>query len=172
MSWLPIETAPKSRAPADALDADKRRPKGHTMSRSGYSDGLEPLELGRWRGRVASAIRGKRGQAFLKEALAALDALPEKRLIKGDLVASTGLPFREERSVCLLGAVGLKRSLDMTSLDPHAAEDVASAFGIAEVMAREITWVNDEARWRETPEERFERVRAWVVAQINDGASP
>jgi hypothetical protein len=45
------------------------------MSRSGYSDDLDPLALGRWRGRVASAMRGKRGQAFLREMLAAMDAM-------------------------------------------------------------------------------------------------
>jgi hypothetical protein len=37
------------------------------MSRSGYSDDLENWSLIRWRGAVASAIRGRRGQAFLRE---------------------------------------------------------------------------------------------------------
>lgn len=57
------------------------------MSRSGYCDDYDcdPLPLGRWRGQVASAIRGKRGQAFLRELVAALDAMPEKRLIANDL---------------------------------------------------------------------------------------
>lgn len=59
------------------------------MSRSGYSDDYDGdnWDLIRWRGAVTSAIRGKRGQAFLREALAALDAMPEKQLIAGDLVA-------------------------------------------------------------------------------------
>src|SRR5262245_16738600 len=35
----------------------------------------------RWRGAVHAAIFGKRGQAFLTELLAALDALPEKKLL-------------------------------------------------------------------------------------------
>ena len=39
------------------------------MSRSGYCDELEQSELAMWRGQVASAIRGKRGQAFLVELL-------------------------------------------------------------------------------------------------------
>jgi len=47
------------------------------MSRSGYSDDCDDQwSLICWRGAVKSAIRGKRGQAFLKEMLAALDALP------------------------------------------------------------------------------------------------
>jgi hypothetical protein len=46
------------------------------MSRSGYSDDHSEWDLIRWRGAVASAIRGKRGQAFLRELLVALDAMP------------------------------------------------------------------------------------------------
>lgn len=44
------------------------------MSRHGYSDDCHDdiLSFGQWRGQVASAIRGKRGQAFLKELIAAL----------------------------------------------------------------------------------------------------
>lgn len=57
------------------------------MSRSGYTEDCDGWDLIRWRGAVASAIRGKRGQAFLREALAALDAMPEKQLISHDLVA-------------------------------------------------------------------------------------
>lgn len=48
------------------------------MSRSGYSNDGENIAM--WRGQVASAIRGKRGQAFLRELVEALDAMPEKRL--------------------------------------------------------------------------------------------
>jgi hypothetical protein len=39
----------------------------------------------RWQGVVKSAIRGKKGQAFLKELLSALDAMPEKKLIAEEL---------------------------------------------------------------------------------------
>ena len=60
------------------------------MSRSGYSDDCSGRELNLWRGAVESAIRGKRGQAFLREMLVALDAMPEKRLIAGELVTPTG----------------------------------------------------------------------------------
>ena len=52
------------------------------MSRSGYSDDCE--NLGLWRGAVEKSIKGKRGQAFLKEMLVALDSLPEKKLIEND----------------------------------------------------------------------------------------
>lgn len=50
------------------------------MSRSGYSDDydFDNWQLIRWRGAVNSAINGRRGQAFLKELLTAIEALPEK----------------------------------------------------------------------------------------------
>jgi len=49
------------------------------MTRHGYVDDSEDtLAYGRWRAQVQSAIRGKRGQAFLKELAAAMDAMPEK----------------------------------------------------------------------------------------------
>lgn len=133
------------------------------MSRSGYSEdfcgGGSEWSLIRWRGAVNSAIKGKRGQAFLREMLTALDAMPEKRLVDGVL--------EESGQVCALGAVGKARGLDMSNLDPHDRETVAGTFGIADALGAEIMYENDEAGfWEETPEARFVRIRAWVVLQI------
>ena len=130
------------------------------MSRSGYIDDMDNhWQLIRWRGAVASAIRGKRGQAFLKEMLAALDALPEKRLIADEL--------EDEGAVCAIGSVGKSRGLDMTGVDPHDPESVAGAFSVSEALAREIVYENDEGSYkRETPEQRFDRMRVWVVNHI------
>lgn len=44
------------------------------MSRSGYVDDYEYLEL--YRASVERAIRGKRGQAFLRELAKVLDSVP------------------------------------------------------------------------------------------------
>src|SRR5687767_12910323 len=104
------------------------------MSRSGYCDDPEHLAL--WRGAVRSAIRGKRGQAFLREMRDALDAMPVKRLVGGDLVT-------REREVCAIGAVALRRGTDVKSVDIYDAESVASAFGIAHALAAEIEFKND-----------------------------
>ena len=129
------------------------------MSRSGYMDDIEPWDLIRWRGAVASAIRGRRGQAFLKEMLAALDGLPNQRLI------SEALEFGGE--VCAIGSVGKVRNVDMKDIDVDDHEMVAVAFKIPHSFACEIMYINDEGNWeKETPEERFQRVRAWVVNQI------
>lgn len=130
------------------------------MSRSGYSDDVDVLDLGRWRGQVASAIRGKRGQKLLKDLLAALDAMTEKVLIANELEASDG-------GVCALGAVGRARGIDMANVDPEEFEVVAPIFNIAEPLAREITYENDECgMWHETPEQRFTRMRKWVAERI------
>lgn len=131
-----------------------------TMSRSGYSDDCNDQWASIcWRGAVKSAISGKRGQAFLKETLVALDALPEPKLIDGELEAGG--------AVCAIGAVGRARGVNMSKLDPENTERVASVFGIAEALAREIMYENDdEYRIYETPERRFDRMRKWVVSQI------
>lgn len=65
------------------------------MSRSGYTEDCDGWQLIMWRGAVASALRGKRGQAFLKEMLAAFDALPEKKLTQNTL--------EKDGAVCALG---------------------------------------------------------------------
>ena len=163
------------------------------MSRAGYGDDMEdPLDLGRWRGQVASATRGKRGQRLLRDLLAALDAMPEKRLVTDVLEVSTiadakhaeqwakitnNPPARyftvvkrpaeyRDGDVCALGALGKVRGLDMSNLDPEEPDNVAAAFDIASPLAREIVYVNDEWYASETPEQRWHRMRNWVASQI------
>lgn len=129
------------------------------MSRSGYSD-IDNWDLIRWRGAVASAIRGKRGRSFLEEMLAALDALSAPRLIANDLV-------NDEGDCCAIGSVALARHMAVADIDETEPEDVAAAFGIARALAAEIAFINDEGTWNtETPEQRFVRVRAWVDEQL------
>lgn len=137
------------------------------MSRAGYNDDLDPLDFGRWRAQVASAIRGKRGQTLLCDLLAALDAMPEKRLIAHEL--------EQDGEVCALGACGKYRGIPMADLDPDEPDDIAAAFNIAEQLAREVVFENDEGgvgkyvdgKYQpETPEKRWERMRAWVVKHV------
>ncbi len=148
------------------------------MSRSGYTDDYgddDPLMLGRWRGAVLSSIQGKRGQAFLREMIAALDAMPEKRLISHDLVQHAPAFVPPEIAmpcVCAIGSVGLKRGVAMEALDPHEADQIADTFGIAVALVREIEFENDECgRHRETPEERWSRMRSWAKTQLVNPAS-
>lgn len=133
------------------------------MSRSGYSDDCDGLEL--WRGAVASAIRGKRGQALLRDLATALDAMPEKRLIANELKTAEG-------EFCTLGVLGAHRGVDMAPIDPEDRHQVAQTFNIAPALAAEIVFENDEndrtydyeaRKWiYETPEERWTRIRKWV----------
>lgn len=106
------------------------------MSRAGYSEDCDGWELIRWRGAVNSAIKGKRGQAFLKEALALLDAMPVKELIVGEL-EDTG-------QFCTLGVVGHARGVDMSGIETTDRESLSGTFDIAEALAAEIMYLNDE----------------------------
>lgn len=143
------------------------------MSRSGYvdwddyNDDYPELIAGRWRGQVASATRGKRGQAFFRDLIAALDAMPTKVLITDDLYRG--------QYVCAIGAVGQYRKTDMRGLDPEDTAKVAGRLDIADPLVREVVYENDEDGWnwkeqrRETPAERWKRMRAWAVSQLNEG---
>lgn len=129
------------------------------MSRSGYDDCVDDQwQIIRWRGAVASAIRGARGQAFLKEMLSALEALPERKLIAHEL--------EQDGAVCAIGAVGKIRDVNMAGVDPTESEQVAALFGIPHALTCEITYMNDEGRYRETPEERFARMQQWIAGMI------
>lgn len=129
------------------------------MSRSGYSDDIDNWSMIKWRGQVASAIRGKRGQTFLKDLIAALDAMPEKKLIAHELQNPNG-------EVCALGALGVARGIDMKNIDPEDYDVVAEKFDIAHQLAQEIVYENDETCTNQTPEERWKRIRAWAAVAI------
>jgi hypothetical protein len=132
--------------------------KATVMSRAGYSEDCETLNL--WRGAVERAIRGKRGQAFLREMAKALDAMPAKALIAGDIV-------RDGSNVCAIGAVAVARGMSVERLDIYDGEEVGAAFGVAKALACEIAYENDEGgAGNETIEQRWSRMRAWVAAQL------
>jgi hypothetical protein len=138
------------------------------MSRSGYSEDYDDYaSLNLYRANVDRAINGKRGQAFLRELIAALDALPEKKLIARS--------FADTDGVCALGSVarmrGVTEKLPKMSEDLDIGEQAAKVLGIAECMAREIMYENDEhyAYWKdpsEGDELRWERIRRWAAAQV------
>lgn len=136
------------------------------MSRSGYSEDCDGWALICWRGAVASAIRGKKGQAFLKELLGTLDAMPEKKLVREELVTSSG-------EVCAIGSVMVKRGIDASELDPYDRDRIATVVGIAPALVAEIEDINDRAwRWDkgDCDEHRFQKVRDWVAAQIKESS--
>jgi hypothetical protein len=129
------------------------------MSRSGYTDDCCDWSLIRWRGQVASAIRGKRGQKLLVDLYKALESMENKELIAKELETSTG-------GVCALGALGKARGLDMTGIDVEDSQLIAEMFGVADQLAREIVYLNDETFYNVTPAQRYDQIKEWVLSQI------
>lgn len=127
------------------------------MSRHGYSD--EPDNLAMWRGVIASALRGKRGQAFLRALLEALDGMPDKRLVEGELQTPDG-------AVCALGCLGKARGVDLETVDTHDWTQLGELFNIAPQLAQEVMFVNDEYGGPRDPEARWRAVRRWVAREI------
>lgn len=131
------------------------------MSRSEYNDDCDNnWSLIRWRGAVTAALRGKRGQALIKDLIEALEKMEPKILIAHDFVRCG--------QVCALGAVGVARGVDMEALDPESSEEAAKLLNVAPALVREIEYINDEWEVRETPEERWKRVYEWAKRQSLD----
>ena len=134
------------------------------MSRSGYSDDCENVQL--WRHAVERAAKGARGQAMFRELADALDAMPAKRLHRGNFATADG-------ELCTLGALGMKRGTKMDDLGGDGDADpqlVGQRFNIARALAAEIMYENDEGApyWIgvETPYQRWARMRQWVADRL------
>jgi hypothetical protein len=135
------------------------------MSRSGYSEDYYGPELNLYRGAVASAIKGKRGQAFIKEAIVAFDAMKDKRII------TDSLHEPKLGEYCTLGVIGASRGMDLKSIEYAEPEGIAKAFGISKAMTAEIMFENDECdeypSRLSNPEKRWLRMRNWLVSNLN-----
>lgn len=151
-----------------------------------YDYNIYGLQIG-W---ALRALKGKKGQAALKELEAALLALPEKRLIAEN--------FCKEGQVCVLGALALKRRLDVGMSDGVARKDIQQTYGLdpdpeeaisrarkdlglSRMFAIEVMeqndkttgkWIKEEGRYAPfTPQERYEHVLAWVRMQMKEQSS-
>ena len=138
------------------------------MSRSGYNEDYDDGNPWLYEQAVSRAFNGHRGQAFLRDMLAALDAMPVKRLIAHEWVKGD--------EACALGVIAKARGVsgDVAKYDPgdpEGARGAAYLLNIAESMAREVVYWNDECARRETPEERWTRMRKWVASAIQ-GVQP
>lgn len=136
------------------------------MSRSGYSDdydGENPFSL-IYPSIVNRSIRGVRGQKFLRELAAAMDAMEIKRLIANELI-------NDANDCCTIGVLCKARGVDVKGLDVTDADLVGSIMDISASMTREIVYENDQGfnfynSEKETPEERWIRMRKWVDENI------
>lgn len=122
------------------------------MNRSGYTEDCDHQDVrhAMYRGHVSSATRGKRGQALLRDLLAALDEMPVKSLISGAL--------RAEGEVCALGCLGAKRGFDLEAIDP---EDY-------DYMAVPLPKNEDRSLDLERERHGFKRGRVAVIPQVPD----
>jgi hypothetical protein len=94
------------------------------------------------------------------ELLKALDAMPDKSLITGDLVTNEG-------DCCTIGSVLLHRGTEDPQRYHEDNESLAGELDVAECLVREIEWMNDDyGSIDETPSKRWERMREWVESQI------
>ena len=138
------------------------------MTRSGYSDDVDALDLGRWRGQVASAIRGKRGQEFLKRLVVALDAMPVKELVADDLVS--------DGSYCALGAYAAMYSPEALRLDPEDLNAIGRELDIARQLVAEVVHENDDmstfwcSRGPYENANRWRYMREWAESHIKKEA--
>jgi hypothetical protein len=139
--------------------------------RHGYVDDLDSQSLAMWRGRVASAIRGKRGQKMLAEIRDALDAMPVKRLVSRQLQTKQG-------DVCTLGCLAAAKGQDLTEYEDaeecdlqELNESLAATFDVAQCLIQEVEYENDEGAWKETPEQRWTRMRRWVGKKLGESTS-
>ena len=112
------------------------------MSRSGYSDDCDNLEL--WHAAVNRAMKDKRGQKALQEIVEALDKMPEKKLIQGSFTVG---------GFCTLGALAQYRNIDVSDFNPEENDGevwpvnrktVSARLDIAPSMVAEIMFMNDE----------------------------
>ncbi len=97
----------------------------------------------------------------MREIAAALDALPEKSLIVSEYDTPEG-------EVCTLGALAKARGIETRGFDPTDYDGWANTFGVAHQLVQEITYLNDEGSYNETPEQRWTRMRKWVASEIRE----
>ena len=141
------------------------------MGRHGYTEDCDDnWQMIQWRGRVTSAARGRRGQAFFRHLIEALDAMPEKRLVKAEeyeIVTPTG-------EACALGSIALARGWDdAKDIDASDHDALASRLDIAPCLVQETEYENDECGpWAETPEGRWLRIRKWAEKNIKESPAP
>lgn len=149
------------------------------MRRSCYSDDFgddNTWQLPFFRANVDRSLRGRKGQARLRELRDALLVLPVKALEAETFADGTSTAPK----VCALGAWALaKRGGDpaaafalvgRSDADDHDTAQVLEPHGWPRLVVLETIYINDDGNyWRpETPEQRYTRVLAWVESNLTE----
>lgn len=150
------------------------------MSRISYCDDEDfQNQAYLWQANQERSINGRKGQAALRELESALLALPEKRLIAGELENAVG-------EVCAVGALAKfkgkenprvaanedKVPLEDSEVLPEELEevtiDLAQELGMPRMIAVAVVHENDDC-WPAsiTPEQRYNKVLAWTQQQLS-----
>lgn len=137
-----------------------------------------------WDNAVRRATHSKRGQKVLRDVEAALLALPEKRLIEGQISDGTG--------VCFVGALDAHRRVlegadwqsaltamhdpDYDPEDDYETVDDTARWAeqhlkMAFSLAWDMAFWNDHIADRLSPEERWTAALRWVRTRIDEMAS-
>lgn len=159
--------------------------------RIGHSEDEDyPGQFELWQANCRRSLKGKAGQAALRELEAALLALPDKRLIANKMIDREG-------DVCAIGALAKHKGRDLLA-EPNVYEDgefdgdgemeeIGMELGMPRLVAWKVVAKNDieidgyyetlpgPARWYGdrpqvyvpvTPEARYEKMLAWVRQQL------
>lgn len=124
-----------------------------------------------WEANQERSLRGRRGQAALRELESALLALPEKRLIADELENERG-------EVCAVGALAKYKGHenpmigdafgdnDELSVNEGEIERVtvqlAEEMGMPHLVALAVVYQNDDSYVIVTPEQRYDKVLRWA----------
>jgi hypothetical protein len=140
------------------------------MSRLCEGDGdWEPWMDGQRAGALRSAIRGRRGQQFLRDLVSALDALPEPELSAG------ALEDKETGCCCAFGAVRRHRGAESAPLGFHPMEEdvtpdrLTEPFDVSPTLAWAVVSANEGWCSSNSPQarrQRFRDVRRWAAAKL------
>lgn len=118
------------------------------MSRISYSEEEDYQgQFALWDANCRRSMRGRAGQAALRELEAALTALPVKRLERDVFVVASG-------GVCALGALAVKRKMDAglsrdqalhvcADMDPYESQEHGEALGLPSLVAWKVVAEND-----------------------------
>jgi len=116
-------------------------------------------------GALRKTIDGKRGQEFLKKFRDILAAMPEKKLINGEITNGRGC-------FCALGAALHANGVEVKEGGFGGGEDyhsISTALGISPTLATQIAFVNDEVgSYYSNDYERFRAVEKWVNENIKE----
>lgn len=133
------------------------------------------LNYGRWEHGMKVAFKSKKGKKFLNEIKEALETMPVKKLIYGSL-CEYRLNENEEPEVlsCAIGVYARYKGMNYNQLlddpeDTWETVEIGQSFGMTQTLAWAIGYTNDSGDYKETDEERWQRVYNWVCKTLETG---